>query len=304
MQGSAVEWRYLRTHGVGTWTDLSAEAARQLTEIIKGTAEHLFTLLYQAHQRKAWKALGYSSWQAYVAVEFDLSRSRAYQLLDQARVVAEITAAASTDVDIPEVAARELKPVLAELVHTIRSQVAGADPADVPGIVERVITNARRYRQWDLRDQRRRRRNERYEERVAAGLEPERRPWRQGAVQPSSVDQHHWTAEDQEDLEDQVEAEAAAELERPWVDDRGLPFADAAVLDAHHSAWNALHVLEGLDLQRVARLLSAAERKDYADRAQAMRSWLDRYQATLRTGGMPVTGILSGTPRPDNSAGE
>jgi hypothetical protein len=152
-------WSYLRSYAVGRWHDLSPNEARALTDSIKQSAERLFALLYEAHERKAWEALGYPSFKRYVEVEFDMTRQRAYQLLDQARVVAEISAAATTAVDIPEAAARDLKPVLGELTQRLRERIAAAPPEDAKRITEDVISDARRWREADLRDQRRQRRS-------------------------------------------------------------------------------------------------------------------------------------------------
>jgi hypothetical protein len=92
---------------------LTEEEARTLTEEIKQSAEHTYTLLLRAHEGEAWAALGYSSWRDYATAEFNMSQSRAYQLLDQARIVRSIEAASdSTNVELPnEGQARELSRV-------------------------------------------------------------------------------------------------------------------------------------------------------------------------------------------------
>jgi hypothetical protein len=73
--------------------DISVDAARDLTKLIKGKLEGILDqvhevhqLILEAHDRRAWQALGYPTWQAYVKKEFNLSRSRSYQLLDRAKV--------------------------------------------------------------------------------------------------------------------------------------------------------------------------------------------------------------------------
>src|SRR5919106_4677116 len=73
---------------------IPAEAARELTNRIKTGLEGIFDQIYEveqllleAHNRRAWQALGYKTWEEYVKTEFDLSRRRSYQLLDQARVI-------------------------------------------------------------------------------------------------------------------------------------------------------------------------------------------------------------------------
>lgn len=86
--------------------DLTADQARTLTNDIKSSAERVYSLLLTAHERKAWAALGYHTWESYVRTEFDMSRGRSYQVLDQARVIKAIGDAAgvSTSVDITEAA--------------------------------------------------------------------------------------------------------------------------------------------------------------------------------------------------------
>ena len=62
-------------------SEMTAASARDLTDRIKTAADNLAEILYQAHEGKAWKALGYQSWQAYCTAEFQFSKQRSYQLL-------------------------------------------------------------------------------------------------------------------------------------------------------------------------------------------------------------------------------
>jgi hypothetical protein len=89
---------------------LTADEARALTSEIQQSAERTHALLLRAHEGEAWVALGYASWRDYATAEFNMSQSRAYQLLDQARVVRAIESASdSTNVELPnEGQAREL----------------------------------------------------------------------------------------------------------------------------------------------------------------------------------------------------
>jgi hypothetical protein len=92
---------------------LTADEARTLTTEIQQSAERTHALLLRAHEGEAWAALGYASWRDYATAEFNMSQSRAYQLLDQARVVRAIEATSdSTNVELPnEAQARELARV-------------------------------------------------------------------------------------------------------------------------------------------------------------------------------------------------
>lgn len=126
---------------------LTTDAARELTDAIKQTSEVLFTLIQRAHAGKAWLALGYSSFHEYVREEFNMSRSRAYQILDQARVVEAIEAALPEGAVMPhisEAAARDLKSVLGEVVPAISDAVSGLESPDEAGhVVEEIVEDYR-----------------------------------------------------------------------------------------------------------------------------------------------------------------
>lgn len=123
---------------------LTKTQARRLTDDIKTTAGQLWVLLSEAHNRRAWAALGYDRWEDYVRVEFDMSRSRSYQILTQAEVVKAVAAAAgvvSTNVDISEGAARDLKPHLSAVLDEIEGAVEEIEknPKPAPDAVETAI---------------------------------------------------------------------------------------------------------------------------------------------------------------------
>lgn len=101
---------------------ISKEHAQELTSRIKSAANDLWQLLTEAHERKAHKALGYSTWVEYVKAEFDMSKSRSYQLLDQGRVIKALSdAEKSTMVDVSERDARKIKPHIAEIKDAVTS---------------------------------------------------------------------------------------------------------------------------------------------------------------------------------------
>jgi hypothetical protein len=83
----------------------TTEEAEAHTAKITATAAVLCLLVKEAHDKQAWKALGYTSWAAYVDERFigKVSRSRSYQLIAQAAVIeglaAETGAEVSTVVD-------------------------------------------------------------------------------------------------------------------------------------------------------------------------------------------------------------
>lgn len=120
---------------------LTKEEAHLLTENIRSATNVLYILIKRAHAGKAWKALGYNSFQAYVKEEIQLSRSYAYRLLDQATIIEAIQAAApaGTEVFITENASRTLKGSLPELVAEIGEKTEGMSPEDASEIVKDVI---------------------------------------------------------------------------------------------------------------------------------------------------------------------
>jgi hypothetical protein len=123
--------------------------AQQLTDRIRQSVDNLWLLLTEAHDRRAWKALGYTTWAEYVAAEFAMGRQRSYQILDQGRVIEAIrgvavvsTAGRQNDlrgatrtlsnpavgIEVSEKAAREIKDSLPEVISDIRDRLdAGQD---------------------------------------------------------------------------------------------------------------------------------------------------------------------------------
>jgi hypothetical protein len=105
---------------------LDVVGARLITDRIKQGLANASLLLIEAHERCAWRALGYRTWELYSRQEFGLSRSRSYELLDHGRVVRALMTAARVD-GLPEVSAfasRQIKARLSEAVATIATRVA------------------------------------------------------------------------------------------------------------------------------------------------------------------------------------
>jgi hypothetical protein len=84
--------------------EMSEGKAREITDAIRAAASATYILLHQAHNGKAYKALGYDTWAEYVKHEFDISASRSYQLLDLAKAIQMIEAVTpdGTDVKLTE----------------------------------------------------------------------------------------------------------------------------------------------------------------------------------------------------------
>jgi len=107
--------------------ELSKEEAVKLTAEIKAWAGTLWQKLKEAHDGKAWRAMGYTSWSEYLSTEFDISRSRGYQLIAHANAIAELTDAAGVDVStnvdtLTEGQTRNLD--VAAVADEVRTQVA------------------------------------------------------------------------------------------------------------------------------------------------------------------------------------
>lgn len=127
-----------------TTAPLSADQARELTDRIRATGETFVSLLYEAHERRAWDALGYASWREYATEELNISQSRAYELLDVGRVVAAIEDAGGQISDASEISsrdARHLKAHLPEVAGEIQERVAAGEE---PEIVTREVLEEKR----------------------------------------------------------------------------------------------------------------------------------------------------------------
>ncbi|WP_445173112.1 hypothetical protein, partial [Microcoleus sp.] len=73
-------------------TEMGRTEAEQITQAIKDNFDSLGAMLAQARDRKAYKALGYRSFESYCKSEFGKSISSAYQLIEDAKVLAELEA--------------------------------------------------------------------------------------------------------------------------------------------------------------------------------------------------------------------
>jgi len=92
---------------------LTEQDARTFTDEVKADAHALWRKLVTLYEMGAHTALGYSSWGAYCAAEFDMGQSSSYRMLDSARVVETLTAHSPMGEPVPatERVARELAPL-------------------------------------------------------------------------------------------------------------------------------------------------------------------------------------------------
>lgn len=107
--------------------------AQALTDRIRNAVENISQLVSEARDRRAWKALGYKTWEEYVKAEFGMGRSYSYRVADHGHFLAVIAEAAgelSPMGDIPERATREIKENLPAVAAEIKERVAaGEEPA-------------------------------------------------------------------------------------------------------------------------------------------------------------------------------
>ena len=91
---------------------MSQTEARRLTDEVKADAQRLWAKLLALYKGGAHIALGYSSWADYCQREFKMGKTRAYQMLNAARVINEFTIVDSPQVtsQVPESEALVLLP--------------------------------------------------------------------------------------------------------------------------------------------------------------------------------------------------
>ncbi|MEX1118777.1 MAG: hypothetical protein WEB60_08280 [Terrimicrobiaceae bacterium] len=94
--------------------EMTPACARDLTDRINKTSEDLAGMLQRAHDGKAWQALGYATWNDYVAGELKFSKQQSFRLLDMANIRKELAESPIGDsIPLPtkEAVTRELKKV-------------------------------------------------------------------------------------------------------------------------------------------------------------------------------------------------
>jgi len=129
--------------------ELDENSAREITERIRTTSNVLYLLVKRAHAGKAYRALGYNSFEAYVKEEFSFSKVYAYRLLNQANFIEAIEAKVpeGTEIRITEPVSSKLKHVLPELLEEIEQRVETLDEEDDAGAIIEDIIRERREQQ-------------------------------------------------------------------------------------------------------------------------------------------------------------
>jgi hypothetical protein len=135
---------------------LGPEAARELTQRIRLATQQVCLLLLEAHDRRAAGALGYPTWEQYVLSEFGLSRSRSYELLDQARVIRALQSAAGVTgwLDVSARAASRIKLHLLDMVRAARLRTRNLPEAERLEVVNQLVREVRARVNAESRDRR------------------------------------------------------------------------------------------------------------------------------------------------------
>lgn len=130
---------------------LSEGKARELTNAIKAAAEATYVLLARAHQGKAYKALGYSTWADYVNQEFEISTQRSYQLLNLSKTIEALEAVApeGTQVKLTEAQARDIKRELPFITSKIAEETEDLDKDEAADRIDEIVQEARDQKKAD-----------------------------------------------------------------------------------------------------------------------------------------------------------
>lgn len=130
---------------------MSADEAKEITEAIRSTAMATHILLAEAHEKKAYKALGYDTWADYVNEEFDISSSRSYQLinLNNAIKLLEEAVPDGTKIRLTEAQARAIKKELPEITERVKEETQDMSPDEAEDTVGRIIDDVREQKKAD-----------------------------------------------------------------------------------------------------------------------------------------------------------
>lgn len=106
--------------------------AKELTDRIRKGVDEVWSLLLEAHERKAWKVLGYDTWKAYVEHEFGMTKQRSYQLLDHGRLVEAIREATGEKSNTFDLSARDVAAMKGDVPAVTAEIKARVDAGEKP----------------------------------------------------------------------------------------------------------------------------------------------------------------------------
>lgn len=126
-------------------TPLTQDEALELTEAIQSTVTAVYVMLWRAHQGKAYKALGYDTWEEYVRERFDFSVRKSYRLLDLAQTVKAIEEAApeDTEVHLTSAQVQDIKRELPRVTARVRTETEGKTPEESAHIIGGIVDETR-----------------------------------------------------------------------------------------------------------------------------------------------------------------
>ena len=126
-------------------TPLTQDEALELTEAIQSTVTAVYVMLWRAHQGKAYKALGYDTWEEYVRERFDFSVRKSYRLLDLAQTVKAIEEAApeDTEVHLTSAQVQDIKRELPRVTARVRTETEGKTPEESTHIIGGIVDETR-----------------------------------------------------------------------------------------------------------------------------------------------------------------
>lgn len=124
---------------------MSKAAAEEITNAIKSYATATWVLVKRAHDGRAWKSLGYSTWEEYVTSEFDMSASRSYQLINQAKVISALEEAApeGTKLMLTEAQTRDIKKELPRITEKVKNATSGDEPSVAASKINDIVEDER-----------------------------------------------------------------------------------------------------------------------------------------------------------------
>jgi len=131
--------------------EMSETEAREVTAAIRSAVTATYILLSQAHEGKAYKALGYDTWADYVREEFEISPQRSYQLLDLSKTIKliEEVSPEGTVVKLTEAQARDIKRELPKITEKISEETKDLNSDEAGDLVGRIIEDAREQQKAD-----------------------------------------------------------------------------------------------------------------------------------------------------------
>ena len=250
----------------------SPEEARDITDRIRDGLTLTWQLVVEAHDRKAWAAMGYGSFRAWVEGELNISRGHAYRMLDHGRVMQALAehAGVSPMGDIPERLTRGLTPEdVVELADDMELDLP-VDPSDADKVAgaARMMSDLSR----KLSD---RQRQEREEQARSSGASPS-------------------ATTDAPRAGEEVEGGSLADAPTPEPDAGtiGTEAVDQATQNAEDtdvryrerlsSARKAAFTLTKLDPERCAAVSLVEDRVSDDHFIEAMRGWLDKFDNARR----------------------